>query len=103
MATRVSTHICAGNVSPAGDALVAVGVVSIHICVGNVSAIRLDVVFQFIYVRGMFRRCISMPQRPDCFNSYMCGECFIRAASYVQALFWFQLIYARGMFCHHRG
>ena len=33
----VSTHICAGNVSPAGDAPVAVGVVSIHICAGNVS------------------------------------------------------------------
>ena len=40
---EVSIHICVGDVSPAGDAPVAVGVVSIHICAGNVSAIRLDV------------------------------------------------------------
>ena len=95
----VSTHICAGNVSPAGDATVAVGVVSIHICAGNVSAIRLDVVFQLIYVWGMFPGGISIvlhhvevsihicagnvssspriiPHIGPRFNSYMRGECF---------------------------
>ena len=55
--------------------------VSTHICTGNVS------VYQDLFLGQHF-----------CFNSYMCGECFIRAASHVQALFWFQLIYVRGMF-----
>ena len=48
-----------GDVSPAGDAPVAVGVVSTHICAGNVFP-------------GMF----TMESSGPCFNSYMCGECF---------------------------
>ena len=73
---EVSIHICVGDVSPAGDAPVAVGVVSIHICAGNVSAIRLDVVFQLIYARGMFPYFPGNLLDDYSFNSYMRRECF---------------------------
>ena len=99
---EVSIHICVGDVSPAGDAPVAVGVVSIHICAGNVFAIRLDVFefasvsihicagnvsplvlwwFQLIYVRGMFPSASGI------------GRWSTR---------WFQLIYVRGE-CFNTG
>ena len=90
-----------GMFSPAGDAPVAVGVVSIHICAGNVSPLVLWW-FQLIYVRGMFPSASGIGRwstrwfrliyvRGECFNtgrghqpmgisfnSYMCGEYFWR-------------------------
>ena len=76
MAARVSIHICMGNVLPAGDAPVAVGVVSIHVCAGNVSAVHFYAskarLFQLIYARGNVSLAGTPGRhRPACFNSYM--------------------------------
>ena len=56
---RVSTHICAGNVSRQYVPERVVDVVSTHICAGNVSVKPGEIVtnrfeFQLIYAWGMF-------------------------------------------------
>ena len=74
---EVSIHICVGDVSPAGDAPVAVGVVSIHICAGNVSPLVLWW-FQLIYVRGMFPSASGIERWSTRWFQliYVWGECF---------------------------
>ena len=76
----ISTHICAGNVSASPAFPFGAIDISTHICAGNVSLGQdteyIEIQFQLIYVRGMFR---CRPGTPAHGHK-------------------FQLIYVRGMF-----
>ena len=80
---RVSTHICAGNVSERLPGMLIGGDVSTHICAGNVFVLSINASLLLrgfnSYMRG---ECFTSPtlqggEMMSCFNSYMRGECFL--------------------------
>ena len=98
----ISTHICAGNVSASPAFPFGAIDISTHICAGNVSLGQdteyIEIQFQLIYVRGMFRCRPGTPAHGHKFQLiYVRGMFRCRPGTPAHG-HKFQLIYVRGMF-----